>query len=188
MAVRSKINANVKKWRKDLNKKRSWNLDYKLEIEKKEEDKYCSGYKDFTNDTIQRVIYRFIKPENGKPKENYSSGEILFGYLPEENSQRMVYDVLTIDMSECGVVPGKFIPFGGKKIELYPYLKLGKDNPYEVIFKKLEEHFEKERNSSLKAGYLFFLYLEFKKFMVANGADKDLVFFLEKRKKIPYNI
>lgn len=185
------MKARIKGWKKDLNKKRNWNpnCNQKLKVDEKEENKYFSGYIDLNNDTIHRIIYRFIKPKNGKPKENYSSGEILFGYMPK-NSRKMVYDALTIEVTECNVVPKEFIPYGKrtKRMELYPYLKLDKDNPYVDIFKKLEEHFEKERKSSLKAGYLFFLYLKFKNFMVANGADKDLVFFLENRKKIPYNI
>ena len=171
--MRAWIKSWERRWRRILGNPASEGL----KIEKEEENKYCSGYIKIPFPKLDRIIYRSLK--------GACYGEILFGFKPE-NSENLRYDVLIVDLTECGVIPKEFVPFGGSRIELYSLLDLEKDNPYEEIFRKLEEHFTEKRDCPLNSNYLSYLYYSFKNFMVKKGAKEDLVFFVEKRKGIPY--
>ena len=178
MVNRAKMKARVRSWEKKWRRRLANLKPESLEMEEEEENKYCSGYLQVPFSKPDRIIYWTLK------EACYS--KILFGFKPK-NSKKLRYDVLIMDLTECGVVPKEFIPFEGQRINLYPFLDLEKDNPYEEIFQKLEEHFSEKRNCFLNSDYLFHLYLKIKNFMVKKGAKEDSVFFVEKRKGIPYH-
>jgi len=124
----------------------------------------------FPNDTaVNRIIIRILKNK---------IGEILFGF---KNNEKINYDVLRIEQTEFGCIPTEFIPYKNDIFDLYSLLNPDINDPYESVFNKLQEHFER-KNSCINGEYLKYLYSEIKKIIVSRGkVDESIVYFLDKR-------